>query len=83
VNSVVRFTFMEPTVVYSEVEDLIQFPSEWFMALKWAIASDLGPSYGLPDNRQLKIDAQAAKTLEEVLGYDNEYSSMYFQPEFE
>ena len=82
VNSLVRFTYMKPALVYTEIEDELEPPSEWYQALKWAIAADVAPSYGIPDDRQLVLEAKAADFLEKVLGFDNEYSSMYFQPDF-
>jgi hypothetical protein len=82
VNAIVRFTYMSPALVYDASTDVLDFPSEWYLPLKWAIAAEIGPQYGLPDNRQAKLEANAFNTLEQVLGHDVENDSVYFQPDF-
>lgn len=82
IDSLCRFTYVKPALVYTDQQDTLEPPSEWFMALKWAIAAEVGPSYGLPDNRQVILEAKAQNALDKALAHDNEYSSMYFQPDF-
>lgn len=82
VNNLLRFTYTEPALVYSANTDLLDFPSEFYIPLKWAIAAEIGPSYGIPDNRQSTLEVKAATSLEKALGHDNEMASMYIQPDF-
>lgn len=82
VNSVARISYVKPALVYSEVEDELEPPSEWYMPLKWAIAEDIAPSYGISGQRLLEIRTMAEDSLEKVLAHDNEYSSLYFQPDY-
>lgn len=81
VNNVFRFNYVRPALVYTETTDLLDFPSEWYDPLKWAIAAELGPSYGLPDNRQLVLESKAATSLDKVLDHDTEMDSMVLQPD--
>lgn len=57
------------------------FPQEWLLALKWNLASLLGPEYGLDLNRQLYIDSRAKEFLTNVSGFDAEGGSVYFTVE--
>jgi hypothetical protein len=82
VKSVLRFTYIKPAPVYSETNDQLVFPSEFFVPLKWHLAAELGPQYGLPDNRQVILETKAATALEKALGHDSEMASLYMQPDF-
>lgn len=55
------------------------FPQEWLLALKWNLASHLGPEYGLDLKRQYYLDGKAEKFLNSVLDFDAEGGSVYFQ----
>lgn len=81
VNNVFRFNYVRPALVYTETTDILDFPSEWFEPLKWTIAAELGPSYGLPDNRQLVLESKAASSLQQVLDHDTEMDAMILQPD--
>ena len=82
VNALVRFTYMSPALIYGATTDALNFPGEWFVPLKWAIAAEVGPSYGLNEARQAKLEANAGNTLQQVLSHDVEPGSMYLQPDF-
>ncbi len=81
-NQVLRFTYVDPIDIPTETDDNLEFPSEWYLPLKWAIAAELGPSYGLPDNRQLILESKAVRSLQEALDFDVERQSMSLQPDF-
>jgi len=82
VNNILRFTYIVPAFSYTENTDVLEFPSEFYMPLKWAIAADIGPSYGVKQDRQLVLEAKADQTLDDALSHDIEYDSMSMQPEF-
>ncbi len=82
INQVLRLTYVDVIDIPTDTDDPLDFPSEWYMPLKWAIAAELGPSYGIADNRQLILEQKAFTTLESVLGFDVERESMSFQPDF-
>lgn len=81
-DNILRITYVKAALVYTENTDELEFPSEFYIPLKWAISADLGPSYGVKQDRQMVLEAKAASTLEEALGHDNEMASMIIQPEF-
>lgn len=82
VGNLLRFDVRKPLSVYSAVGDELDYPSEYFMPLKWAIAADLGPSYGVPQDRQAINEMKAAEHLESSLDNDNELDSIYISPSF-
>ena len=82
VNNLFRFNHIVPATVYSDAEDALVFPSEYYMALKWAIAADVGPSYGIPENRQTRLETKALEFHERALAHDVEMDEMILQPDF-
>jgi len=55
------------------------FPQEWLLALKWNLASHLGPEYGIDLNRQMYLDGKAHEFLDIASDFDDETGSIYFQ----
>ena len=56
-------------------------PQEWFLALKWQLASEIGPEYGVTERTQQRIDQKADFYLREVVDFSTaEEPSVYFQP---
>jgi len=82
VNQVFRFTYMRPLEIPTATTDTLDVPSEWFLPLKWAVAAEMGPGFGLPDNRQAVAEGKAAASLAEAMGHDVERDSMSLQPDF-
>ena len=80
VENVMRFDVRKPLAIYNEISDELDFPSEYYMAIKWGVAADVGPSYGVPDNRQLVNEQKALKYLEDALDADNELDSIFIAP---
>jgi len=80
VTNVLRFDVRKALSVYSATSDELDFPDEYLMALKWSIAADLGPSYGVKDNRQIVLETKAAQALESALDNDNDLGSIYLAP---
>ena len=62
--------------------DPLDFPSEWYMPLKWAVAAELGPSRGVSETRQVVLESKAQGALDDVLGFDVERDNMSLQPDF-
>ena len=82
VNNVLRITYTKPALVYDATIDVLDYPSEFFLPLKWRIAQEIGPSYGLSPPRQLELKEMADLTLEEALSHDGETGSMRIVPDF-
>lgn len=81
-TNTLQFDVRKALAVYSEISDVLDFPNEYLMPLKWAIAADLAPSYGVPDNRLAVIEGKAAAYLEEAIDNDNELDSILVQPDY-
>jgi len=77
----VEIDFMMPIEDLDSSTDTADFPQEWLLAIKFGIASLLGPEKGLKLDRQLYLDSRATAYLENVMGFDEEYASVYFQVE--
>lgn len=61
------------------VADNIDIPQEWFQPLKWLLAAELGPEYGIDLNRQQMIESKAGMMLSEATSFDEELeTSVYF-----
>ena len=82
VRQVMRFDYVRPLIVPTAQSDVLDIPSEWEMPLKWAIAAEVGPGYGLKVDRQAVLEAKAGATLDQALGHDVERDSMSIQPDF-
>lgn len=82
VNQVLRFTYERPILIPTVSTDVLDIPSEWILPLKWALAAELGPEYGVKAERQLIIEARANTFLNQALDHDTEMASMSLQPDF-
>lgn len=83
VNQVLRFTYERPIKIPTSPSDTLDFPEEWFNTVKWNLASEVGPSYGMTAQNQAIADAKAEKFLTEILEHDVERDEMAIQPEYE
>lgn len=77
VDQILIFSANLPVQVFNDALDEPDFPSEWFDALSWNLAAMVGPEYGIPDNRQNKVDQMAAITLGEPEDWDEESGSLF------
>jgi len=77
----VGLTLMMPIEDFDSSNINADFPQEWLRAIKWNLAADLGPEYGLDLRRQTYIDARARMFLEDVSDFDAEGGSVYFEVE--
>jgi len=82
IQNTLEFDVRKPLSVYTDISDTLDFPSEYFLALKDAIAADLGPSYGVKESRQAVLEQKAAASFESTIDNDNEISSMMITPDY-
>jgi len=82
VNQVLRFTFERTIEDFDNVANNPDFPIEWSRALIWNLAVDIGPEYQVPEQSMLRIERKAAEYLDNMLGWDEEMSSINIQPSF-
>jgi len=83
VKNVLRFDYREPLVTYGATGDTLEVPEEYFLPLKWAIAADVGPQYGVKPDRQGILEQKAYDHLQMALDNDAEEGSLFFTPGFD
>jgi len=58
-------------------------PVEWLQAIKFGLALDLAPEYGIDLPYQYRLQKQFDKSYEKALSWDVEDTSIYFQPDWQ
>lgn len=61
--------------------DNFDFPNEWMYAVGWKLAAELAVPFGLPQEKVSVVEAKAAQALDEIEGWDREWTSVYFTPD--
>lgn len=77
----IELTLMYPIEDFDSSNINADFPQEWLKAIKFNLAADLGPEYGLDLNRQGYLDRKAKQLLDDVSDFDSEVGSVYFEIE--
>jgi hypothetical protein len=77
-----RFDVRKPLSAYNDISDTLDYPSEAYLPLKWAIAADLGPQYGVKEGPQARLEQKALEHFESWQGSDNEIDSMMITPDY-
>ncbi len=80
-NCTLVFTAMYPIMEFDVSTDNPDFPSYYFNALTWGLASQLAYEYGVPLAERSMITKMADMHLTKALGFDIEEGSFYIQPE--
>lgn len=79
VDDHMRFTYSRPLQDFDSLTDNPDFPTEWLKALRYNLAVDIAPEYGLRPFPE--VIAQATNTLDALRGWDREMEPVYFEPE--
>jgi hypothetical protein len=82
VNDFLRFTFERQLEDITSKTENIDFPPEWLEAVIYNLASRLSDDYSVPPVKQQSIDAKASLFLDDLLGWDEEMTSLNLQPDF-
>lgn len=80
-TNVMRFTFIKPQYIPEDQSEDVLIPAEWYLPLKWSLASDIALSNGVDANRQQMIDAKSQQSLQEALNNDVEIEAWSIQPD--
>lgn len=83
VKNVLRFDVYKPLDSYGATGDTITLSEEFFRPLRWAVAAELGPEYGVKTDRQTVLEQKAAVYLEDALDNDVGTASVLFSPDFD
>ena len=79
-----RFTAQRPIQEFSTLANIPDFPVEWTAALKWNLALELAPEYGVPPQMiEATIAPQATKWFTMAQGWDREPEPILFGVAFE
>jgi len=79
--STLIFTFVKPQYIPEDQSENILIPSEFYLALKWAVASELAVTYAVSSDRLVAIESKARAALEDALSNDVENDYFSVQPE--
>lgn len=60
--------------------DTLDFPSEWFLAIVYKLATILAPEWGVPLEDRNMLKAEAKEYLDAVDGFGIEDASLFFSP---
>lgn len=80
-KNVLRMTFIKPQTIPADQSENVKVPSEWFLALKFQLAADLGTTYNIDPQRLMILEQKAANYMQQARNNDQEYSSFSFAPE--
>ncbi|MCI0527871.1 MAG: hypothetical protein L0Y56_10585, partial [Nitrospira sp.] len=80
-----RFTGQSPLQDINLSTENVDFPQEWFQALKWALTDELGPEYGLSENMMARNEKKAMMYRTALSDWDGaqDNTPVFFQPGIE
>lgn len=78
-NNLVRITYERPIEIFVTTADDPDFPSEWFYPLVYSLAVVIGPEYKVTPDRMGINKALRDELMGDVLGFDQEPSSIDVQ----
>lgn len=73
-----RFTAQRPIMDFSNLSNLPDFPAEWMVALKWNLALEMAPEYGVPQQQIGIIQERAARWYTVAQSWDREPEGIRF-----
>lgn len=83
VTDIIGFWYHRPFEDFDASSDEPDFPQEWFMALGYGLAAHLGITYSIPTSKRKDLVQLADYFKMEVEGWDQEQSSVFFEPDEE
>ncbi len=78
-NYNLMFVYTRPIQDFNAVTDYLDFPQEWFNAIKWNLAHQIAFEYGVPVELLDRIKKIAEEEKARVMGWDTEKDSVFFQ----
>lgn len=77
-NCTLVIVYQRPYEDVSVVGNDLDFPQEWFEAVKFGLANVLAPEYGVEITHRNDIRSRAKETKDTALGFGTEEGSLYF-----
>lgn len=81
-TDLVLFTFERPLDDFTTLTQTADFPQEWIETLAWNLAYRLAGKYSFPLDERTQLGVVAEAMKQKLLGFDREYGSVNFQPDF-
>lgn len=81
VTDLINFTWHRPIMDFDAAADNPDLPQEWISALISNLAYEMRNQYGVVGARAAELRNSAAQTLDDVIGFDREEGSVFFQPD--
>jgi len=81
-NCTIGICYQRPFVDFDATTDSLEFPQEWFDAVKYNLAVRLAHTYGTPQLEYDRIKRLADDLLNEALSFDTENTSLLLQPRY-
>lgn len=78
-NSTIHIAYQSPIEDMDASTDELDFPQEWYEAVKYGLAVRLAPVYGLDINRYQLLKLMSDEVLQLALSWDTEQESIYFR----
>lgn len=78
-TNTITLVAQKPFEDFDASTDEPDFPQEWFVALKFALAIQLAPEYGMGYQDRVQLLKEAALYKSEALSFGTEEGSFYFQ----
>jgi len=78
ITQVLKITYLRPIQDFDAATNDPDFPQEWLECLKYQLAVRLAPEYGVA--LKPEVGNLAAALMDNLMGWDNEPNSIYFQP---
>jgi hypothetical protein len=82
VNDFVRYTYERPLEDIDASTETLDFPVEWLEAIIYNLAARLADDYDAPPFKVQSVTAKAVQFLDDLLGWDEEMTSLNLQPDF-
>jgi hypothetical protein len=80
-NKTLKIVYQRPIEDFDGASDEPDVPFEWFNALKWGLAAEIAPEYGVSNTRYQLLTAEAERRKMLAKGFDQENDSVMFYPE--
>lgn len=76
------FTYTRPIQDFNASSDTLDFPQEWYNALRWNLANELCPGYSVPVMKWDRIRGMARDTLDLAMSTDRQDTSVTIAPDY-
>ena len=78
VDNIIRMTCLKQIEDVDAASDDFDLPQEWLRAIRWNLAAEFITQFGVPDPDAARIEARAARYLQDCMMWDAEDTSVQF-----